>query len=128
MELFIRETGKVVLGMDMERRYGQMEQSMKVFGKMERLQAKESLYMSMEIFIKESGNKIKLVDMVYTSTIMVHDIKDIGLMITNMVRELKLGLMVAHMLETTAKARNMVKESIYGKMAVSMMVVGFRIK
>jgi len=128
MELFIRETGKVVLGMDMERRYGQMEHCMKVFGKMERLQAKESLYMSMEIFIKESGNKIKLVDMVYTSTIMVHDIKDIGLMITNMVRELKLGLMVAHMLETTAKARNMVKESIYGKMAVSMMVVGFRIK
>lgn len=62
----------------MEYKYGQTEPSMKVFGKMERRQVKVSLSMSMEIFIKESGNKIKLVGMVYTSTIMAHAIKDIG--------------------------------------------------
>jgi hypothetical protein len=114
--------------MVMEYNYGQMELSMKVFGKMERQQVKGSSYMSMEIFIKETGNKTKLVDMVCTNTIMAHAIKDIGLMTINMVRELKLGRMVAHMLETTEKAKNMAKESIYGKMVVSMMVTGNRIK
>lgn len=49
-------------------------------------------------------------------------------MTTNMVRELKPGQMVARMLDTIKKAKSMAKGSIYGKMAVSMMVAGFRIK
>ena len=128
MELFIRETGKILLGMAMEYKCGQTELSIKVFGKMEKQQVKASLSMSMEIFMKESGSKIKLVDMVYTSTIMAHAMKDIGLTTTNMERELKPGQMVARMLDTTEKAKSMAKESIYGKTEVSMMVAGFRIK
>lgn len=114
--------------MAMECKYGQMERSMKVFGRMEKQQEKESLYMSMEIFIRESGNKIKLVDMVFTSTTMVHATKDIGSMTINMVREPKPGLMVAHTLETTEKAKNMAEANTYGKMVATMMVTGLKIK
>ena len=44
MELSTRENGKAMSGMVMEYRYGQMEPSIKVFGRMEKQQAKESLY------------------------------------------------------------------------------------
>jgi hypothetical protein len=64
---------------------------------MERQQAKECLYTWIEIYMKEIGKMIKLVDMVFTSIIMVHITKAIGLKIINMDRVHKLGLMVAHM-------------------------------
>ena len=78
--------------------------------------------------MKENGKMIKLVDMVSTNITMVRATKGIGLMIINMERELKLGLIIAHMLAIINKVKNMEKESIYGKMAVTMMEIGFKIK
>ena len=59
-------------------KFGQMEPSMKVIGIMAKQQEKESLYMLMGMFMKESGKMTKLRDTEYINITMVHGIKGIG--------------------------------------------------
>lgn len=64
---------------------------MKDNGIMEKLMVEGNLHMLMVMFMKEIGKMIKLADMEYINIITVQNIKDNGLMITNMAKEFNHG-------------------------------------
>ena len=74
-------------------RNGQMAHSMMVTGKIIELTVKASSFTLMEIFTMEIGSTIKLMVTVYTIISMVLCTKVTGVMISNMVKEKKAGLM-----------------------------------
>ena len=76
---------------------GKMDLDMMDFGVKEWLMEEEDWYMLMEMFIQENGRMIRLTDLEFNKIIMAVDMKEIGLMISNMEMEQKLGLMVQHM-------------------------------
>jgi phosphosulfolactate synthase (CoM biosynthesis protein A) len=80
------DNGKEICDVDMEFKFGQMEQNIKVNGKMEKLMVEVNLLMLTEMFIKVIGKTIKLADMEFINIITVPNIKDNGSTITNMVR------------------------------------------
>jgi len=71
---------------------------------------------------------IKHKDMVYIYIIMVQNMMGIGIKIINMVMVSRPGQMVVNIKVVIYKVRNMVKEDIYGKMGVIMMVIGIKIR
>lgn len=61
-----------IRNMEKESRYGQMEVFMKVIGKQMLLKVGEDLCMLMEIFMKDFGCRIKLMDLesIFTKTVL----------------------------------------------------------
>lgn len=109
-------------------KYGPMEPSIKANGSIIRLKEKGNLPMLMVIFMTVTGNKIKLLVMESTSTIMGQDTKVNGSMTINTDMVFKLGLMVASMKVTIKKERKMDKENILGKMEAFIKETGLIIK
>lgn len=70
------------------------------------------------IIMMGNGNKTKLMGMEYMFILTDLDTKGIGKMIIKMVMENNNGLMVALMLESTNKAKSMVKDHINGPILV----------
>ena len=60
--IIMKDILKMEIGMDLDARFGLMVQNMKDIGKMERQMGKGSFGISMEIFMKENGLMIKLMD------------------------------------------------------------------
>lgn len=71
---------------------------------------------------------IKLMDMVSILMQMAQSMKEIGKMIYNMVKVLKLGLMDLNILDSISMVRNKEKENMNGQMDHIMMVIGMIIK
>lgn len=71
---------------------------------------------------------IKLMDMVSILMQMAQSMKEIGKMIYNMVKVLKLGLMDLNILDSISVVRNKEKENMNGQMDHIMMVIGMIIK
>lgn len=62
----MKGNGKEMKDQDLEFKYGQMVQNMKVNGKITEQMEEESFIMQTEIIMKENGQMIKLMGMVYT--------------------------------------------------------------
>lgn len=84
--------------------------------------------MWMVIFMMAIGRKIKHRDMELIFIIMGRGIKVNGLMIINMGKDWKLGLMAVAIKALINKARKMEKANIHGRMAASIMALGSTIK
>jgi len=74
-------------------RNGQMEQNIKVIGKMIKQTGKENYHIQMEIYFKDNLFNKKLMDMEFIIILTVQFIKDIGLMTFSKVEENKRGQM-----------------------------------
>jgi hypothetical protein len=74
----------------------------------------------MEIFMKETGKMIKLLDMEPIFIRMGRNMKVSGRMTTNMERVFKLGSMVVNMMGIMLKARRVEKENTHGEMEAIM--------
>lgn len=105
MELCIKENGILTQIKEMEEasRFGQMVLVMTDFGKMEWPVGMVDSFMLKEMFMKELGMKIKLMDLEFTPIIMVADMKVSGLMINNMETVLRNGQMVHNTKDNTLK-------------------------
>jgi hypothetical protein len=79
--------GKTIQDMGMEHRYGQMEQSMKVNGRMIKHMVKESSGILMVIYLKENGSLTRLMAMEFILIRMEQSMKESGKMTFNMVME-----------------------------------------
>lgn len=91
LELCIKENGKGHLEMGMEHKHGQMEQLLLDNGKTTKLMAKVNLLMLTETHMKVSGQMIKRMGLVFTTTSMAQNMWAFGKMIYNMASELKHG-------------------------------------
>ena len=80
--------------MVVEFRYGQMDPGMMGFGEVEWPMDMEDLSMPKETFTKETGPKIRLMDMVFILIITEADMKDSGSKISSTESESNNGLMV----------------------------------
>jgi hypothetical protein len=80
MALNMKENGvrKKIKNMEKEIRYGRMEVSMKVIGEKMLLVVGVGLCMLMEIFMRDFGRRIKLMDMENTFTKTVPHMKETG--------------------------------------------------
>jgi hypothetical protein len=92
--------------MVMGSKYGLMDQSMKVNGRMIKLMALENWFMLMVISMKDSGKMIKPTVMVTILMQMVQLITENGKMTNNMEKELKHGLMEQSMRANILKAKS----------------------
>ena len=68
MEQFIEGKCLIIIDMDMESRYGLMEQSTRAIGKKIKHMVEVSFGMPMVMCSMENGEKIKLMDMVFILT------------------------------------------------------------
>ena len=101
--------------MDMEFKYGKMEQNMKEIGDLIRHVDMENSGMLMEMFSKVNGLMTKLMDMVFMFIRMELDMRESGKMICNMDRVKRYGQIIQCMKVITMKVKNMVKVYIFGK-------------
>jgi hypothetical protein len=85
--------------MDMECRFGQMDQNMKVIGKMMWHLAMVNFIILMETFMRDNGPMIKLMVLESTDILMVLSILELGKKINKKAKESSIGLMVQNMLE-----------------------------
>ena len=76
--------------------------------------------MPMEMSTRESGKKIKPMDMENICTLMEPNMKDIGRKINNMGKEKKHGLTVLATKVTTLRERKMVLVNLNGQMVLLM--------
>jgi hypothetical protein len=91
----------------MDNKSGKMAPNMMVNGNETKLMATVLSSMLTEMFTKASGTMIKLTDMEHISMQMELHTLETGLKINNTARELRNGLMVLNMKETTKTARKM---------------------
>ena len=77
--------------------YGKTGQYTKVIGEIIWLMGKEGLFIQMQMFMKENGKKIRLMDKVHTLMLMVQSTLESGWMINKKAKVLKYGLMVLNM-------------------------------
>jgi len=110
--------------MDLVNNGGKMDPCMKDIGTMIKLMEKEDLFIKMVTIIKEIGRRIRLMgkkkyyfinlnlDLEFTYTQIMLDIKESGKMINNMDLEKKLGLMELFMRENIPKDPNMERENL----------------
>lgn len=73
--------------MDLVSKLGQMELNMKVVGEITKQKDKENSYMLMEIYLKENGLMIKLMDMVFIFIKTELNMKATGRTTSNMEKE-----------------------------------------
>ena len=85
----MRENGRVLQGMVMEFKSGQMVLCMRVIGVTTRLMGRENLLMQMATYSMDIGKEIRRMDMVFINMLMGADMKENGEMTYNMVMELK---------------------------------------
>ena len=78
MEQSTRVNGLVILDMDLECKFGQMEQNMKANGSGTRLKEEESFGTQMETYLTESGKLIKLMDLAHILTLTGPSMKENG--------------------------------------------------
>jgi hypothetical protein len=116
--LHIKENGGPTSVKVMECRSGRMEPDTKASGSAIEHAAKESSSMLMGTCILESGRMTKPTGMVCTYIVTVHDTKDIGKMTIRAVMVSRNGQTIVNMMETTDRAKKMVKDIIYGQMEV----------
>lgn len=86
---YMRENGRVLQGMVMEFKSGQMVLCMRVIGVTTRLMGRENLLMQMATYSMDIGKEIRRMDMVFINMLMGADMKENGEMTYNMVMELK---------------------------------------
>lgn len=78
--------------------------------------------------MRENGPMIKQMVGEFIFIKMVQSMKDIGKMISNMERELKLGQMDLNTMVIIRREKSMVKVNTVGLMVLVMMVIGLKIK
>ena len=105
----IKESGKVVLEMDMESCNGQMELDMKDIGKITMPTGKGNSFMPLEMFMMENGLETRLMGLepILALTLEVA-ILVIGKMISSMEKELKNGKMIATMRVNSSMGKRVV--------------------
>jgi len=79
----ILANGKVGIDGDEANKFGETDLFMKVIGGITQHKEKEDLYIMMEIFMKDYGLMIKLMELVLIHITMVRNILEIGLKIKN---------------------------------------------
>jgi len=89
--------------MDVEFKYGRMDQDMMVSGEMEWQMVTEDSFMLKVMSMKVNGLKTKLTDMVFTLILMEAATKDNGIKISSMVMVLNNGQMVLNMKDSMNK-------------------------
>jgi len=109
VEPFTQVNGLIKREMDTEYKNGLMVPSMKGSGRITRQKVKASFYMLTEIYLKDNGLMIKLMDLVFIFIKMALNMKDFGKMIYSTEKVLKHGLMDQSMMDTILKAKNTVK-------------------
>ena len=114
--------------MDLESRFGLMEPNMKDNGIMGKLMAEVNSLMLMVMFMRETGEMTKHLDMEFISIITVQSIKENGSMIISMEKEFNHGLMEVNTRDIMNKAKRMEKVNILGEMAVTSLEIGKIIK
>ena len=87
-----------------------------------------NLFMLMVMYMMETGQMIKLQVLEFIIIIMEQNMKVNGQMIFNMEKVYKLGLMVVNIRDGITQEKKMVKESMFGKMEVIIVVIGQIIK
>ena len=87
-----------------------------------------NLFMLMVIYMMETGQMIKLQVLEFIIIIMGQNMKVNGQMIFNMEKVYKPGLMVVNIRDGITQEKKMVKESMFGKMEVTIVVIGQTIK
>lgn len=87
-----------------EFKFGQMALDMMGFGDKEWQTDMEDLYMQKEMYMRENGLKIKLMDLEFTLILMEVDMRVTGSKINNMVLALNNGLMELNTKDNTNKA------------------------
>ena len=112
MELFTKENGtnSKTCVMVEESKYGPMEAALTAIGKMEWLMEKDDLFMCKVMFMRATGQKIKLKGMVFTKLTKEANTREIGTTMHKMEKVLRNGLMVASMRVTIKMGLNTVKE------------------
>ena len=123
MGLFIKASGKVLLGMAMEYKSGLMVLAMKESGKTAKLMVKGSSVIQMETHMMVSFNMTKLTDMEFILIQMESSTKVIGRMTSSMVMLLKPSQMAQGMKVTTTRARSMAKELLSGLTEIVMLEI-----
>jgi hypothetical protein len=103
MELSIKVTLKMELGMDLAFKFGLTVQNMKVSGDITKRTVKVNSGMRTVIYTKACGKTIKQTDTVSTFMSMEPNMKDIGGMIFRTVKVLNHGVTVANMKVDTKK-------------------------
>ena len=115
--------------MDMEFKNGLMELCIKETGKIIKLKGKENLYIHQEMFMKDNGEMIRLMVMVFTHIIIVmQNIKDNGLMIYSMGEVCKNIRTEIFIKENLRKEEGMEMENIVLKMEEIIKEIGFKEK
>lgn len=120
--------GLVITVMDSVYRNGLMGLDMKEIGEKIRHLDQESFSMWMVIFLRVSGRTIRRMDMESTCTQMEQNMKVNGKMIYSMDKVLRLGGIIANILESFSRVRNKVEEGMSGQMEVFMKAIGLIIK
>ena len=99
-------------------RYGRMAQCTKAGGWTAKPMVKAVSSMLMVMYMMECGLMIRHMVMVYTAISTEQNTKEIGLRISSMVRELRLGPTVPDMKVNTFKVKSTEKASLLGPMAL----------
>lgn len=128
MEQFIQENGEAILEKVMVFRFGQMVLSTKENGNIIKPMAMVSLYIQTVIYMKVNGKTIWLMVMEYISILRDQNMKEIGLMINNMVLVLNVGLMVLFMKEIIIILLSREKENMFGVQGKIIQGIGYKIK
>ena len=102
-------------------RYGRMAQCTKAGGWTAKPMVKAVSSMLMVMYMTECGLMIRHMVMVFTAILTEQNTKEIGLRISSMVRELRLGQTVQNMTVFTFMERNMDLEGLLGRMEVRTM-------
>ena len=115
--------------MDMEFKNGLMELYIKETGKIIKHKVKENFYIHQEIFMKDNGKMIRLMVMVFTHIIIVkQNIKDNGLMIYSMEEVYKNIQTEIFIKDNLRKEEGMEMENIVLKMEEIIKEIGFKEK
>ena len=103
-------------------KFGAMEVSMKVTGRVTKQMAEEDLFMLMVTYMTVTGKMIRHMVSGNIPTLMERNMKVIGLMINNTGKEKNTGLMEPNMKVNTSSERKMVTDNFYGQIAQATVV------
>lgn len=127
MELNIKVNGKTVSDTVKVYKFGLMEQSTKVTGKITKLTEKVYFGTSTATFIRETGREIKPMVMENTLIAMGPRTRVTGETIYSMEKVSNIGTITQSMRVNIKKERNMDKVLIHGKMVLSILANGMKI-
>ena len=126
--LFIKDNYNLVKDMEMEYKYGQMDQNMLGSGKKIEHMEREYLHILMEIYMMENGLKEEHKDMVHIKNLKEVSIQEIGIKMSLMGMVLRNGHKVIFIKVIIMKDQKMEKEYIFGLMDQAMKGNGIKVK